>query len=229
VHEANRAQQIANELTKAGTVLHDGGDYDGAIAKYDEALKTWPADGWAAYERGFSIYVRALVKAGKPVPNNGTLTLNDKTMWELPEREAIEASYARARQHDPLQVVAYQGKKQNWKPLQALLGKTMPAWKSLRSNISKLLDDADLAQLADGFHEAELHEFAVATRDVMIARRKKFAPEDHPVLSEHLRALAANAAVEHTIAMLAGETMQAAVLVAPEPGYEMQAKPPAKK
>jgi len=229
VHEAGRAQQQANDLTRQGTALHDGGEYDGAIAKYDEALKKWPADGWTAYERGFSTYIRALVKAGKPVPKNGAMTMNDKIFEELPERAAIEACYAQARQHDPLQMMAYQGGNQNWKPLQALIGKVMPVWERLRANVSKSLDDKELAQLADGFHEAGLHEYALATREMMIARRKKFAPEDHPILSEHLRALAPTAAVEHTIAELAGESMAAGVLVAPERGYEMLVKPPQKK
>jgi tetratricopeptide (TPR) repeat protein len=229
MREANQAQKAANELTKDGTALHDGGDYDGAIAKYDEALKKWPANGWTAYERGFSTYVRALVKAGKPVPKNGTLTLNDKTLEDLPERETIEACYAQARLHDPMQVVAYQGRNENWKPLQALLGKAMPVWQRMRADVSTSIDDEDLAQLTDGFHEAGLHEYALAARDVMVARRRKFAPEDHPILSEHLRALAANAAIEHTIGMLAGEAMHAAVLVAPEQGYEMLVKPPPKE
>ena len=229
VQEATKAQASANALTAEGTKLHDQGNFDGAIAKYDEALKIWPADGWTAYERGFSTYTRALVKAGKPVPKNGTITFNDKTMDGFPEKPEIVSSYARARQHDPLQAIAYQGDKQFLQPLKVLLGKVNPVWDKLRGNVSQSLDDKDLAQLADGFHEAGVHEYALAAREMIIARRRKFAPEDHPILGEHLRALAPAAAIEQTIDLLAGESMEAKVFVLTEPGSEMLAHGPEKK
>lgn len=226
ISEAVKAQAPAHALTEEGVALHDKGDFDGAISKYDAALKVWPADGWTAYERGFSMYVRSLTKAGKPIPKNGTLTINDTTFDAMPEKAQVEAAYALSRQHDPMQVMAYQGSGAMKTPLLAMVQKVMPVWDKLRANISKPVDDKALAQLAGGFEEAAVHEYALATRQVMIARRRKFAPEDHPILSKELRALAPSAAIERTLSLLAGETMPGRVFVAPEPGYEML---PAKK
>lgn len=225
ISEAGKAQAPAHALTQEGTALHDRGDFDGAIAKYDAALKAWPADGWTAYERGFSMYVRALTKAGKPIPKNGTLTINDKTIDELPEKADIAAAYATSRQHDPLQMTAYQGGGEMKEPLLALLQKVLPVWEKIRADVTKPLDEKHFAQLAGGLQEAGAHESALAARQVLIARRRKFAPADHPLLAKELRALAPSAAIERTLSLLAARTMPARVFVPPEAGYEMLAAP----
>jgi tetratricopeptide (TPR) repeat protein len=223
IGESVKAQAPSTALTQEGIALHDRGDFDGAIAKYDAALKAWPANGWTAYERGFSMYVRALTKAGKPIPKNGTLTINDKSNDDLPEKPEIAAAYAASRQHDPLQMTAYQGGAEMKKPLLAMLQQVLPAWEKIRADVSKPLDEKTFAQLASGLQETGAHEYALAARQVIIARRRKFAPVDHPILSQELRALAPSAAIERTLSLLAGRTMPARVFVPPEPGFEMLA------
>ena len=42
------------QLMKEGIALHDRGDYDGAIAKYEELLRENPENDTALYELGFS-------------------------------------------------------------------------------------------------------------------------------------------------------------------------------
>jgi tetratricopeptide (TPR) repeat protein len=46
----------ANDLIKQGVDLHNAGKYDEAIAKFNEALKADPANGYANYELAFSLY-----------------------------------------------------------------------------------------------------------------------------------------------------------------------------
>jgi len=46
----------ANDLIKQGVDLHNAGKYDQAIAKFNEALKADPANGYANYELAFSLY-----------------------------------------------------------------------------------------------------------------------------------------------------------------------------
>jgi outer membrane protein assembly factor BamD (BamD/ComL family) len=45
-------------LINEGIVLHDRGDYDGAVAKYEEVLKENPDNDWALYEIGYSYQMK---------------------------------------------------------------------------------------------------------------------------------------------------------------------------
>ena len=45
------AQKTTEELIKEGIALHDKGDYEGAVALYDEVLKTSPDHTMALYEK----------------------------------------------------------------------------------------------------------------------------------------------------------------------------------
>ncbi len=45
-------------LINEGLALHDGGDFDGAIAKYEEVLKENPDNDWALYEMGYSYQMK---------------------------------------------------------------------------------------------------------------------------------------------------------------------------
>ena len=47
-----------NRLINEGIVLHDRGDFDGAIAKYEEVLKENPDNDWALYEMGYSYQMK---------------------------------------------------------------------------------------------------------------------------------------------------------------------------
>lgn len=216
LNESFKAMERSRAITNAGVQLHDEGDYDGAIKKYDEALVRNPANGWTHYERGFSIRIRALVKAGKPVPKNGQFTINDPDP-EMPEEKEIAAAFKLARQHDPFQVNAYQGKDK--KVIDAILPvreKLVPAWQLITSDLSKLQGDDTILQLAEGCDKAGIPDYALVARQIVIARRKRYAPEDHPILSANLRELAPGPAIERTIKQLAGEFMKGMMLVEPD-------------
>lgn len=45
-------------LIDEGVALHDRGDYDGAIKKYEEVLKNSPANVWAIYEMAYSLSMK---------------------------------------------------------------------------------------------------------------------------------------------------------------------------
>jgi hypothetical protein len=55
-------------LVNEGVKLHDKGEYEAALRKYDEALATWQQNGLAHYEIGYTKYVQALVAAGEKPP-----------------------------------------------------------------------------------------------------------------------------------------------------------------
>ena len=227
VQESQKALARSHEATNAGVRLHDAGDFDGAIRKYDEALALNPANGWTHYERGFSIRMRAYKKAGKPLPENGKVIIND-TEPNLPEEKDVAAAFALARRHDPLQFTAYQGSDKNViAAVIPLHEKVAPAWGKITGDASVLQDDRTILELAEGCHEAGLPELALVARQIVVARRKRYAPGDHPILSANLRELAKGAPIERTIKRLAGETMKGLMLVKPEgDAGPLQAPPP---
>ena len=229
LQESQKALSRSRAITDAGVRLHDAGDFDGAMKKYDEALVLNPANGWAHYERGFSIRMRALVKAGKPLPKNGQVKINDPDTMDLPEEKDVAAAFALARRHDPFQFTAYQGSDQ--KVIAAVAPvheKLRPAWELITSDVSKLQSDQTIFELARGCHEAGIAEYALVARQIVVARRKRYAPEDHPILSANLRELARGEAIERTIKRLSGETMKGLMLVKPEGGAGPELAPPAK-
>lgn len=183
LHESHKALSRSQRMTNAGVRLHDAGDFDGAIRKYDEALALIPANGWTHYERGFSIRMRAYVKAGKPIPKNGQVKINDSEAMDLPEEKDIAAAFALARRHDPFQFMAYQGGDKN--VIAAVVPvheKLRPAWEQITGDAAKLQGDETILRLAEGCHEAGIADYALVARQIIVARRKRYAPEDHPIL-----------------------------------------------
>lgn len=61
-----RGEETAAQLVREGVALHDKGDYNGAIAKYRDALRLEPGNLHAKYELVFSLYTKKdLVEAEK--------------------------------------------------------------------------------------------------------------------------------------------------------------------
>ena len=52
------ATDTQKQLIKEGIGLHDRGDYDGAIAKYEEVLRDNPNNDWALYELAYSYQMK---------------------------------------------------------------------------------------------------------------------------------------------------------------------------
>lgn len=211
--QAQRVADKPNKLVQQGTDLHDKGDYAGALKKYQEALDLWPQNGFAHYEVGLSLYYRDLVAAGEKLPEAGAVIINEGRK-QSPE---VLAAYAKARRHDPFQFKAYQGSDQEViRGLRALAKDGLPAWQKLAENPKKQVADEVLRQLGAACQEANIHELALAVRQVIVARRGRYDPADHPFITTSLRKLAPSPQTEEVLKLLASGKLEVKQLVAPE-------------
>jgi hypothetical protein len=100
----------------------------------------------------------------------------------------------------------------------ALSKKGMPAWQKLTRNPMKKVDDPVLEDLAAACQEASIHDLALVTRQIMVARRKSYAPADHPFICTSLRKLATGKQTEEVLKRLAADKkLSLRQLVIPEP------------
>jgi tetratricopeptide (TPR) repeat protein len=194
-----------HQLMNQGIALHDKGDFDGALAKHDAALKLHPRYGVAWYERGYALRAKAWKAAGVPEQKSNVI-VNDEKLPEDP-KEVTEA-FAKARLHDPFQYMAYQGRdKQVIDGVMVLAEKGIPAWKKVEQGFGKQVSDATIRNLAEALQIAGAHDLAIEARQVLIARRGNYAPEDYSFLEKSLKALAQGPPIEQTLAKLRGQTM----------------------
>lgn len=196
-----------------GIKLYDTGKYDEALKHHEEALELDPQYGFAHYEWGLTARQRDWAKAGIKSPPE-KVSVNDKKLTMSPE---VIAAFARARQHDPFQWKAYQGDDPVViESLMALVKQAMPNYEKLTKARPNRLDDEALSQLADGCQGSRNDELALVFRSAMIARRGRYAPEDHPFITKSLRRLAPGKETEAVLAKLAGPAFKARQIVAPE-------------
>jgi tetratricopeptide (TPR) repeat protein len=203
-------------LVIAGTKLHDKREYAAALQKYQEALVLWPQDAFAHYEMGLSLMTKEIVAKGQkpPPPDRIFLTIRIKKK----SSPKVEAAFAKARRHDPFRFRAYQGTdKDVLRGFVSLLKKGLPIWNKLLKNRKQQLDDDALIQLASACQDAGNHELALSIRQIIVARRKGFDPEDHPFISKSLRELAPGKKTEKVLVRLAGdEKLRLRQLIIPE-------------
>jgi tetratricopeptide (TPR) repeat protein len=217
-HTAMAALKESNVLTDEGIKLFDQGDYDGALKKYREALKLCPQNGGTNYELGYTLRTQAAIARGEPLEKQGTVKVNGK-FNDTPD---ITAAFAESRRHDPLQIMAYQGKDPEViKAFMAMAKKTMPAWKTLREkDLDKDEEYQALKELSEGFSEAGVHDMALLARQVLAARRNRYAPDDYPILAAGLHKLAPGEAIDALLKRLYGgkgnETMTMRPLIKQE-------------
>jgi tetratricopeptide (TPR) repeat protein len=211
--QSEKIRDKPNALVLEGTTLFDKGDYAGALKKYEAALALWPQNGFAHYEVGMTIRDQRRVADGKkPYPANAVV-VNDKEKI-LPE---VMAEFAKARQHDPFQVKAYQGDNQEViRGYLALTKTTLPAWQTLVKNRKGQVPDQLLEQLAASFQEANIPELALVTRQVLVARHQEYTAADHPYITKSLTKLVPGKQTEAVLARLASGKLQVRLLVAPE-------------
>jgi tetratricopeptide (TPR) repeat protein len=203
---AMAALKASNAATQEGVKLFDQGDYDAAMKKYREAHKLCPTNGWTYYEMGYTLRTKAQVARGEEPKKPGTLEINGKSQ-DTPE---VIAAFAGARRHDPLLFEAYQGSDPDViKGALAMAKQVMPAWKALREEgIEKGAEYHALKDLSEGLGEAGVYDLAIFARQLITARRNSYDAADYPIFSAGLRKLAPGAAVEETLARLAGKTMK---------------------
>jgi tetratricopeptide (TPR) repeat protein len=213
IAHANKMREKPNAIVAEGIKLHDAGDYAGAIAKYEESLALWPQNGFAFYEVGYLKYFQELAAAGKELPKAGAVILDGAN---APSAE-VAAIYAISRRHDPFQINAYSGAdKEAIAALLVLVRKAMPVWSRMMANVKKQVSDKDLANLAAACQEAGIHDLALTLRGGLVARRGRYAPEDHPFIAGSLSKLAPGEPTEDALKKLAGPVAKVLPLVTPE-------------
>ncbi len=200
---AMAALKDSNAMTEQGTQMFDRGDYDGALAKYREALVLCPQNGWTSYELGYTLRTQAEVARGEKPGKPGTVKVNGKS-FNAPD---VTAAFAESRRHDPLQFMAYQGT--DPEVIQACLvmaKKVSPAWKALHEEgVTRDEEYHALKDLSEGFQEAGVCDLAILARQLMAARRNSYDPDDYPIIAASLRKLAPGEKIEEILVRLKGK------------------------
>lgn len=186
----------SHQLVNAGVQLHDKGDFSGALQQYDAALRLWPLNGWAAYERGTTLRVR------------------DKE-----DNDQVLTAFARSREIQPFQFHAWQGKKANIPGMVEMLTEMPELWEPSLKNIKYVMKSEDLLKMSEILQLAEVDDLALVARQIYIVRRGRYSPEDHPFISKSLRRLVPGIQAETTIDKLSGAGLTTTqIYQAPVPG-----------
>ena len=99
----------------------------------------WPQNGLAYYELGFTIRTKLETAAGNKPKPDGIEAYTDEQAKEakvdkLIKAPEVVAAFSKARQHDPLQYMAYQGADQEViQGFMAMQKKVLPAIKELEA------------------------------------------------------------------------------------------------
>jgi tetratricopeptide (TPR) repeat protein len=198
IGQTQRVIKPSNTLVHEGVTLHDQGDYKRALKKYQEALSVWPQNGLAYYESGFTLMMQ---RGGGPEHSKDTVD-----------------AFANARRHDPFQTAAYQGSNQDLiHGMMSLVKDGMPVWKKMTENSDKMVEDESVQQFAQACQDAGIHDLALALRQVLVARRGRYDPSDHPFITTSLHKLAPGVPTETALKQLAGQSMEARQLVEIDP------------
>jgi tetratricopeptide (TPR) repeat protein len=197
-----------------GIQRFDGGDRKEALRLYREAVAEWPQNALAHYEIGFTLFVEEEVASGRPVPKLGTVKVNEEIKSHF-SAETVRR-FALARQHNPLEFMAYQGGDHAViDRLLPLVNKVLPTWKKIME-ADKTLEDAVLSEFSAACQEAGLDDMALASRQLLAARRNRYMPEDLAFLRTSLERLAPGPQVEAIMKSLNRETVPVRGLIAPE-------------
>ncbi|OAI56561.1 hypothetical protein AYO49_00745 [Verrucomicrobiaceae bacterium SCGC AG-212-N21] len=188
MQHAGAFMESSHTLVREGLKLHDKGDYTGAVAKYDAALKVWPRNGWALYEKGFSVLINEVTNKNFP-------------KGELPP--LVKTLYARSREADPFQWNAWQGTVKEIPGLMEMQNVIKPLWDKSAASLNYQMTDAELTKLADTLQLARIDDLALVVRQVLIHHRGRYAPDDHPFIAQSLRRLAPGDRSDAVIAKLA--------------------------
>lgn len=212
ITQYQKVNEKANIPVYAGIKRYDDGDYGQALRKYDEAINLWPQNPFAWYEAGLTMLQQERIAAGKkPIPSDPFAILDERLSKE------VAHAFHRARMSDALQLRAYQGDEKELLATLAILNKkVIPSWDKLTQNHNKSASEELLTELANSFQEAQLHDYALIVRQVLIARRNRFLPEDHPFIASNLKKVIPPAEAESILKRLTSARIEFRQLVKPE-------------
>jgi tetratricopeptide (TPR) repeat protein len=194
MQHAGAYMEPSHALVRDGLVLHDKHDYLGAIAKYDAALKIWPRNAWALYEKGLSVRMH-------------------ERKDDLPP--LVVSLFARSRAVDPFQWSAWQGTVKDIPGLKEMHGFVRPLWEKSLKDLNYRMNDDELTKLADTLQLAGVDDLALVTRQILIQHRGRYAPADHPFIAKSLRRLVPGDRTEATLSRLASSSFKAIRLYEP--------------
>jgi hypothetical protein len=195
------AQARSLHLVNMGVKLHDLHEFAGALKKYDEAIAEWPANGAAYYERGSTIRMKAIAEARRTA---GSAAAPPSEAPPDPP-ETVE-SFARARRHDPLHLLAYQGDDPALLPgLMALVRSGLPVWESIRRHPDQPAKTPQLRSFSDACREAGIDEFALALRQLVVSSNRRYSTDDDEFIRACLQRLAPAALTPPLLARISGE------------------------
>jgi hypothetical protein len=199
LEHAQRVVQAGAQRVADAAKLHDQGNPEAAASALRSLIVAWPANGLAHYELALTALSRQYTEAGRKPPARSRLSIHS----ELPPGPEASAAYARARQHDPLLIRAYQGKETASGDALLVVGKTIrPLWDIVARDTQGEMRDDVLRQLAAGLHEAGIAELALTVFTVVIGREGGYDEADRKFVADNLRSLAP-AAVDPVLKRLA--------------------------
>jgi tetratricopeptide (TPR) repeat protein len=198
------AKAPADALVKKGILLHDRQDFAGAVRAYDEALALWPKHALAHYEKGFSLRLAALHRAGKSLPADGELAISAPGEGEQVPANAA-ASYARARECFPFNFMYYQGEMPGIVIEKIATG--MPKYDELEGDASLVPDDATLTDLIEMCGAIGAHDYALLLLRAKTERAGAVTEADFRAMKRNLSVLVGGkAAAEIMQDVAVGET-----------------------
>lgn len=211
---SHRMIGIGKKRVAQGTQKFDKGDYPGAIKIFRSVQSDWPQCSLAYYETGLTLFQQARVASGQKPEPMGSISVNSGE--KIPAD--VKAAFAEARRHNPFDVLTYQGDDPELIENLITLGKEgWPDLQKLAENLPKRSEDELLMKLAVSCQKAGYHELALAVRQVLVARRACYKPQDHQFLAESLRKIAPGSTTEETLKAVSADPLNLMLLVKPEP------------
>jgi len=190
LHAQRTINAGAQEVAEAAK-LHDEGWPGAALTRLRTATDAWPANGLAHYEAALALLAQQYVARGRVAPTRSRLGIHT----ELAPSAETRAAYARARQHDPLMIRAYQGDEVGDADVLLVLGKTIrPLWDIIARDTQAETRDDVLRNLAAALRQAGLTELALALGQVIIGREGGYDDNDLKTVRAGLGAVAPAAA-----------------------------------
>jgi tetratricopeptide (TPR) repeat protein len=197
-HDAIQVIKEGEAFVQKGVTLFDTGHREEAARIYRSAVEAWPQNSLAYHELGMTLWYSSEEKAGRIHKLNEVL-INQH--GKLPPE--INDCYAKSRLHNPWQFMSYQGTIHNADDLAAFL-KASDEYQQFRANARQRLSEQVLSQFCDALQRSGNDDYALFTRQILVSRRGRFDPSDHPFIMRSLRHVAPGPVTESVLQRLAG-------------------------
>ncbi|MCA9052554.1 MAG: tetratricopeptide repeat protein [Planctomycetaceae bacterium] len=216
IAEYRNATQSSREVVTYGVSRHDAGDYDGAIAVYQIALRLWPQNALAHYEASYSLRTKwiATPPPGMDAP-------------EVVNHPDVLAGMDLSRTLKPFAAMGYQGNLDRWFPKEkresfsseelanAIGGprELEAAWNAIVAKWPQPATDAELEAVCEHATSIGLFDLSLQARQALVGRRG-YSPADLEKFQFALPKLASAEAAERILARLGGK--EPLIVVRPE-------------